>query len=313
MSHPNQQNQQPRAYWTHAHHLTWQTEVVRRPPASGNYASLPASQPLLFQQQSQAQLTRAPHHLGANTSFQLVAVTPQQYIRQISHGGQQLLVFQGSPALVQRVATGPIEPRRPPARMVHPVLQYSPGASSSPHLDPLLAGRSSSSPNVLTAYNPPATWVRNITAHLDIIAPDSFAATVGDHLRRKGLWNGPPLFRGKELDLFKVWSTCLKAGGFDRVTAVGLWGHIAVEMDGSINASDHNDVQPAAYELWELYRFCCLDSERAFWGILAQVERDRHQTHSIAPVPSQAFQTAGLSHNYARPSSNPSTNPSSPR
>ncbi|PLW32710.1 hypothetical protein PCANC_19574 [Puccinia coronata f. sp. avenae] len=120
-------------------------------------------------------------------------------------------------------------------------------------------------------------------------------------LRNLHVWSGPPGFRGKELDLFKVWSLCVRAGGFDRVTAGGLWGHIAVEMDDSINPSDPNDLQSAAHELWDLYRTFCLDIEHGFVEVLAKLQEHRRiQAHYIGQLPLQA-----PSRDFAGPSYNP--------
>jgi hypothetical protein len=74
-----------------------------------------------------------------------------------------------------------------------------------------------------------------------------------------------------------------------QVTAAGLWGHIAVKTDSSINQSDNNDLQRAANDLCELYRTFCLEIEYAFLAALQkQQEHKRSQAHSIGQSPSQA-------------------------
>ena len=114
---------------------------------------------------------------------------------------QQQLLRVGSP---RQGGPGPTQPPRPPS-----TVQSAAYPSTSPHLN---QGNSPNNP----PFNPPPAL--NMAAALNGITPDKFMSAIRDSLLRKGAaWNGQPGFRGKELDLYKVWTTCLQAGGFDRV------------------------------------------------------------------------------------------------
>jgi hypothetical protein len=51
------------------------------------------------------------------------------------------------------------------------------------------------------------------------VTPEKLISAIRENITRKGaVWSGQPGFRGKEMDLCKLFSTCISAGGFDHVS-----------------------------------------------------------------------------------------------
>ncbi|KNE96532.1 hypothetical protein, variant 1 [Puccinia striiformis f. sp. tritici PST-78] len=303
----------------HPHHLgqgqqqLTETQQNSPHPGSATQANQKKVHPQL---QPQSQQNLSLHQTGPNSSFP-TAVTPQPHARQISQGGggqmpfsspmahpgstnnaehfarfqnpqvQQQLLRAGSP---RQGGSGPTQPPRPPSAI--PSTGYP---STSPNL-------TQGSPPNSVVYNPPPTLT--MAGLMQGLTSDKLMAAIRDSLARKGTaWNGQPGFRGKELDLCKVFHTCISAGGFDRITATGLWGLIAVKIDNSINQSDNNDVQNAANELCDIYRTFCFDIEYALLSAVqkSQESHKRTASHPIGQSPSHHVPQAPTPHNHPTP------------
>ncbi|MBW0497314.1 hypothetical protein O181_037029 [Austropuccinia psidii MF-1] len=133
-------------------------------------------------------------------------------------------------------------------------LPDSPYSTPSPHL-------SQASPSNNPLYQPSQPF--NITPFSTGLTVDKFIITLRDTFYCENLpWPGPSELRGKELDLYKLFTICATTGGFNIVTSSGLWTHIAMKLDIAIQKQ-----QPEKFKL--------------------QAARAQAHSHSVSQSPSQ--------------------------
>ncbi|CAH7687476.1 expressed protein [Phakopsora pachyrhizi] len=259
------------------------------------------------------QQVQTPHPPTSSASY---SGTPQQQSRQIPHTGAGTIPF-GSPASHSGVAGQSSSSAEHLARFqnqqLHQQLSFRAGsprqgpAQSQPPRPPSAAppvaasGYVSSpnpnqpSPSNSSAYHQlPTSNIQNL---LNSLTSDNFMHALRDSYTRKGFaWTGPPIFRGKDVDLFKLFGICVSGGGFDRLTSNGLWMHVALKMDVVSNQSDKGDVQSAAQELSELYRLYCLEFEQVFFAAVhkqhiqqeqIKIQSAKNHSHPSGQSPAQ--------------------------
>lgn len=135
-----------------------------------------------------------------------------------------------------------------------------------------------SPPSLNTTHQSPLNAPANVVQYLSGMPREKFLSVLRESWARNGIpWTGSPNFKGKELDLHKLFSACVAAGGYERITAGSLWGHVVRRLDLGCNPADKDEMLMAGNELCEIYRTYCFNFEQIF---LAAVQK---QQESLKP------------------------------